>query len=200
MVQQKIKLLFNGDSSVGKTSLLIKYTTGEFPYEYTPTVFDNYTINVTYNNIQIDMELWDTGGQEDYPPMRPLSYYNTSCFVLCFSLVYMDSYKSLKTLWLPEIKQYNPNTPILLIGFKSDLRESNGNIESDFPQGIYQRITTEQGLQMAKDIGAMGYIECSTINDINVNMVFEKAKKISYEYLYTCMNTKKHDNKDCILC
>ncbi|ELP89840.1 rho family gtpase, partial [Entamoeba invadens IP1] len=136
-------------------------------------------MNVTYNDIQIDLGLSNTGGQVDYPPIRRSIYVNTSCFVLCFSLVYLDSYKNLKTRWLPEIRQKNKYSPILLVGLKSDLRESEEKIESNIPKGIYQRITTVQGLQMAKDIGAKGYVECSSMNDSNVNLVFERAIQIS---------------------
>ncbi|ELP89339.1 Rho GTPase, putative [Entamoeba invadens IP1] len=189
MINQKIKLLFIGENSVGKTSLITKYRTGEFHCEYIPIITEIYTVTVTYNDIQFNMEIWDKGGQEEYR-LIPSSYPNTTCFVPCFSIVNLDTFKSLKTLWLPEIKRLNRDIPILLVGLKSDLRESNEKEERKYPISIHQKITTEEGLQMAKDIGACGYVECSSMNDSNVNSVFEKAIQISYEYLQTQMNTK----------
>ncbi|ELP85868.1 Rho GTPase, putative [Entamoeba invadens IP1] len=191
MINRKIKLLFNGNGAVGKTSLLIKYTTGEFPCEYVPTVMECCTMNVTYKDIKFNMELWDTGGGEDYPRLRPLSYPNTTCFVLCFSLVNLNSFNSLKTTWLPEIRHFDQDIPILLVGLKSDLIESNEKIESCYFRYIYQKITTEKCLQMAKDIGANGYIECSSFNNSNVNVVIKKAIQLSYEYLRTYKTFKK---------
>ncbi|ELP89299.1 Rho GTPase, putative [Entamoeba invadens IP1] len=182
------------------TCFIIKYVTGDFPNQYIPNVFDNYPVNVTYNNIHIDVELWDICGQEEYPILRNKLYYpNTTCFILCFSLVYLDSFGHIKTFWLPEIRHFNQDIPILLVGLQSDLRESTGIIVSKYSNGVYQRITTEQGLQMAKEIGANGYIECSSMNDFNLNLVIHKSIKLSYKYLNTHTNAKQQ-NEDCIMC
>jgi len=157
---------------VGKTCLLISYTSNTFPTDYVPTVFDNFSANVVVDGNNVNLGLWDTAGQEDYNRLRPLSYRGTDVFLLAFSLISKASYENVSKKWIPELKHYVPSVPIVLVGTKLDLRDDK-QFFSDHPGAV--PITTAQGEELKNQIGAVAYIECSSKTQQNVKAVFDAA-------------------------
>ena len=96
---------------------------------YTSTVFDNCSANVMVDDRQINLELWDTAGQEDYDRLRPLSYSNAHVFIACFNLTNQDSLTHIEEKWVPELRHYGRKVPIILVGCKKDLRMNKGSKE-----------------------------------------------------------------------
>ena len=120
---QFIKCVVVGDGAVGKTCLLMSYTTNSFPSEYVPTVFENYAVTVLIGGEPFTLGLFDTAGQEDFDRLRPLSYPQSDVFLVCFSVVSPASFVNVKEKWIPDIQHHSPNTPILLVGTQTDLRK-----------------------------------------------------------------------------
>lgn len=167
-LKEEIKCVIVGDGAVGKTCLLITYSTSSFPgAEYIPTIFDNYVAKVMVNNKVIQLNLWDTAGQEDYDRLRPMSYPQTNIFLVCYSVDSKTSLQNVETKWFPEIRHYCPETPIILVATKTDLRDDENHKTRMIP--------AEEGKGMAEKLNAVYYLECSARTGDGVQGVFDQA-------------------------
>ncbi|KAG6762989.1 hypothetical protein POTOM_033517 [Populus tomentosa] len=219
-----IKCVTVGDGAVGKTCMLISYTSNTFPTvfvtgergnweeiehfllvclwlvteygnkDYVPTVFDNFSANVVVDGSTVNLGLWDTAGQEDYNRLRPLSYRGADVFLLAFSLISKASYENVAKKWIPELRHYAPGVPIILVGTKLDLRDDK-QFFIDHPGAV--PITTAQGEELRKLIGAPVYIECSSKTQQNVKAVFDAAIKAVLQPLKQKKKKKRQAQKAC---
>nr|ACO15078.1 Ras-related C3 botulinum toxin substrate 1 precursor [Caligus clemensi] len=169
-----IKCVVVGDGTVGKTCMLISYTTDSFPGEYVPTVFDNYSAPMVCDGVPVSLGLWDTAGQEDYDRLRPLSYPQTDVFLITFSVVSPSSFENVTSKWCPEIKYHCADAPILLVGTKIDLREDKETLQSLADAGMTP-IKREQGQKLCNKIRAVKYLERSALTQRGLKQVFDEA-------------------------
>ncbi|EKE37951.1 hypothetical protein ENUP19_0158G0030 [Entamoeba nuttalli] len=195
-MSENVKLVVVGDGNVGKTCMLMCYTSDEFPTDYIPTVFDNYVANVVVDNKKINLGLWDTAGQEEYNSLRPLSYPQTDIFLLCFSVVYHASYINVRDKWVREVRQHCPTAKLMVIGTKIDLRDDPKEVKNLQDNGEVP-YTKEDGDKLAQDLNAYCYMECSALKRVGLKQIFEQAVR------YTLKDrnekdgdiTKKSENK-----
>ena len=182
-----------GDGATGKTCLLITYTTNAFPEEYVPTVFDNYLAKIAIDGEEHQLHLWDTAGQDDYDRLRPLSYPQTDCFVILFSVDNPGSLHNVEHKWHPEITEHDPKVPFVLVGNKQDLRHDPRTVErlaemKDAP------VTHEQGKLLAEKLGAAAYVDCSAKTNFGLKEVFDSVILATLE-----SEQKAKRDKGCII-
>ncbi|CDK28139.1 unnamed protein product [Kuraishia capsulata CBS 1993] len=177
-VQRKIVIL--GDGACGKTSLLNVFTRGYFPQVYEPTVFENYIHDIFIDGQQLQLSLWDTAGQEEFDRLRSLSYSDTHTIILCFSIDSADSLENVENKWVGEILEHCDGVKLVLVALKCDLRngeDSANDIAQDYNQRPKRLVSYEEGLAVAKKIGALRYLECSAMKNRGVNEVFTEAAR-----------------------
>lgn len=161
-------------STVGKSCLLVSYIIKAFPDQTVPTTFDNFSANEIVDGNPVRLQLWDTAGMDEYGRLRPLSYPETDVFLICFSTVDSESFELVSEKWLPEVRHFCPNIPIVLVGTKLDLRDDKWTIE--YLEKIkLTPIIFHRGLAKAEEIGAVKYVECSARTLKGVKTVFEEA-------------------------
>ncbi|XP_025198280.1 ras-like GTP-binding protein RHO [Melanaphis sacchari] len=129
----KKKVVIVGDGESGKTCLLRVFFEDIFPEVYVPTVFDYYSTVIEVDGKKVELDLWDTAGQEDYDRLRPLSYGGADVVIICYSI---DTPKSLINVidkWVPEVRYFCKEVPVILVGNKKDLRVNHLQ-DIDLPQ------------------------------------------------------------------
>jgi len=189
------KLVLLGDGACGKTSLLNVFTRGYFPTVYEPTVFENYVHDIYVDNVHIELSLWDTAGQEEFDRLRSLSYDDTHAIMLCFSVDSKDSLENVESKWVGEIADNCQGVKLVLVALKCDLREQSNDNDGEVEVGSEgtrekkDMITYNQGLDVARRIGALRYLECSAMRNRGVNEAFTEAARVA-------LSVKSNGGKD----
>ncbi|XP_036405703.1 rho-related GTP-binding protein RhoV-like isoform X1 [Megalops cyprinoides] len=181
-----------GDGAVGKTSMIVSYTTNGYPTEYQQTAFDVFSALVQVDGIPVRIQLMDTAGQavhlctwnqcflflicaqEEFDGFRSLSYAHSDVFILCFSVVNPTSFQNVTKKWVPEIRACNPSAPIVLVGTQSDLR-LDVNVLIDLDRHRVRPVLGPRAQSLAEKICAADYVECSALTQKNLKEAFDIA-------------------------
>ncbi|XP_068448202.1 rho-related GTP-binding protein RhoH [Clinocottus analis] len=167
MEEMSVKCVLVGDSAVGKTALLVRFTSETFPDTYKPTVFENTGVEVYMDGVQISLGLWDTAGNDNFRQIRPRSYQQADVVLVCYSVANPNSMASVHNKWIAEVREHLPKVPVLIVATQTDLREA----------GVHRGscISAAEGRRLAHDVHAKGYLECSSLGNRGVQQVFEYA-------------------------
>ncbi|XP_037402648.1 rho-related GTP-binding protein RhoG-like [Pygocentrus nattereri] len=166
---ESVKCVVAGDKAVGKTELL-----------------NNTNEKITVGSKSIKLVLRETIGQNQDDRSRPVAYGGTNVFILCFSISNRRSFDNIKVMWYPEVSQHSPEVPFLLVGTKKDLRR-------DLKKQNLTPVTKKQGKALAKEIKAVKYLECSTVEG------GEGVKEVFEEAVRAYLNSSKSSKSFCAL-
>lgn len=150
-------------------------------------MFENYVAELTVDGVPIELSLWDTAGQEDYDRLRPLSYTDTDVVLVCYCLTRPETLKNVDLRWRQEVRHFCPETPVILVGTKCDLKETEGSCSALDVQNA------------ARAIGAIASLECSALTRAGVNTVFETASREVTKKRATQTKPGGNGKKKCVI-
>lgn len=196
--QELVKCVLVGDTAVGKTRLICAracnkhVSLSQLLSTHVPTVWaiDQYRIYKdvlersweVVDSVNVSLRLWDTFGDHDKD--RRFAYGRSDVILLCFSIASPISLRNCKIMWYPEIRRFCPDTPVILVGCKNDLRYMYRDEtylsffcdRSPFVRAALKSdlVMPDEARAVAKELGVF-YYETSVFTYFGVNEVFENA-------------------------
>ena len=163
------KILLLGDSTVGKTCFLMRYTDNTFQEIHMSTIGLDYKLK----NVQLDdgkmvkIQIWDTAGQDRFRSITKNYYKGAHGIILIYDITNKKSFENVRT-WINQIKEeVSEKVSIILVGNKIDDEE-------------HRVVATEDGEKIAKELGLM-FFECSAKSGVNIDSTFNELVKKTVE-------------------
>lgn len=157
------KILLVGDSGVGKTCLLTRFTSDQYDGNVDATVgVDFGTKQLLIEDTDVKLTVWDTAGQERFRTLTSTFYRGAAGVIYVFDVTRRKTLESLEKSWMDEVDQHSTEADIvkMIVANKVDMREA-------------RQVTWEEGRNIARNLGCM-YVETSAKNNIAVGNAFEE--------------------------
>ena len=164
MTDLNIKLIIVGDSSVGKTSILLKYIDDIFPDHHVATIGVEYKNKIfEYRGFNIKLQIWDTAGQERFHSITKNFFHNADGIFFVYDITNNRTFKGVKN-WIKEAEEVENSFEKILIGNKCDL--------------IDEREVNPEEVEAYCKIKNITFYETSAKNNINLKEVFDKIVEL----------------------
>ncbi|CAD8076788.1 unnamed protein product [Paramecium sonneborni] len=153
------KFIIVGDTSVGKSCLLLQYVDKKFRNQHEPTIGVEFGAKqVIFKSKIIKIQIWDTAGQESFRSITRSYYRGSIGAILVYDVTRRETFEN-ASLWVNEIKKYgNHNIVIILVGNKTDLSD--------------MKVSEDDAKEMAKNNG-LEYIEVCAKQNFKVDEAFQ---------------------------
>mmetsp|Transcript_75744 Transcript_75744/g.88102 ORF Transcript_75744/g.88102 Transcript_75744/m.88102 type:complete len:220 (+) Transcript_75744:28-687(+) len=163
------KLILVGDAGVGKTSILLRYCKDQFADDYNVTVGVEFHSQVAMidNDTEVQLQIWDTAGQESFRAIVRSFYKNASGIFIVYNITKRDTFESLSG-WLDEARaNCQEDAVFVLMGNQADREEDR---EVEYSEG--ERFMRENNMNF--------FFESSALNSQNIQIAFKEAAKLIF--------------------
>ena len=175
------KLILIGDSSVGKSNILLKYLKGEFDQNSRATVGVEFgTKNIKIKNKKIKIQIWDTAGQERYRSITSAYYKGAKGAFIVYDITRKLTFDNIDK-WVTDLKTNgDKNISIVLIGNKSDLEDK-------------REVEKEEGIKKSEEY-KIAFLETSALNGDNIDKAFNELLEQIYQNV--CSDIEEGDSAE----
>ncbi|XP_028656170.1 ras-related protein Rab-6A isoform X2 [Erpetoichthys calabaricus] len=159
---RKFKLVFLGEQSVGKTSLITRFMYDSFDNTYQATIGIDFLSKTMYlEDRTVRLQLWDTAGQERFRSLIPSYIRDSTVAVIVYDITNVNSFQQ-TTKWIDDVRtERGGDVIIMLVGNKTDLADK-------------RQVSIEEGERKAKELNVM-FIETSAKAGYNVKQLFRRV-------------------------
>ncbi|XP_063722828.1 ras-related protein Rab-6A-like [Symsagittifera roscoffensis] len=159
---RKFKLVFLGEQSVGKTSIITRFMYDTFDNTYQATIGIDFLSKTMYlEDRTVRLQLWDTAGQERFRSLIPSYIRDSSVAIVVYDITNDASFKQVPK-WIEDVRaERGTDVIIMLVGNKTDLADK-------------REVSTEEGEKKANEMGVM-FIETSAKAGYNVKQLFRRV-------------------------
>uniref|UniRef100_A0A3B5JX18 RAB6A, member RAS oncogene family n=1 Tax=Takifugu rubripes TaxID=31033 RepID=A0A3B5JX18_TAKRU len=166
---RKFKLVFLGEQSVGKTSLITRFMYDSFDNTYQATIGIDFLSKTMYlEDRTIRLQLWDTAGQERFRSLIPSYIRDSAAAVVVYDITNVNSFQQ-TTKWIDDVRtERGSDVIIMLVGNKTDLADK-------------RQVSIEEGERKAKELNVM-FIETSAKAGYNVKQVRVRVSRALTSY------------------
>lgn len=160
---RKYKIVFLGDQSVGKTSLITRFMYDTFDEQYAATIGIDFLLKTVYleDNQTIRLQLWDTAGQERFRLLIPSYIRDSHVAVVCYDITNKRSFVNLDK-WINDVRlERGEEVMVVVVGTKSDLSNK-------------RQVTSEEAEALCSRVGGAFFVETSTKANHNIKQLFKR--------------------------
>ena len=165
-----LKVTILGNSGVGKTSIILRYTKNEYNENILSSRGVSYSSKIVkVNNKDVQLDLWDTAGQEKFRSLGMYFYKDSYIVILVYDITNRDSFEDLKNVWYNDLRKYGEQYTVLaVVGNKCEMYEAENTVSE------------EEARQFAEEKNAVFMLVSAKTGD-NINHLFDILAKKYYD-------------------